>query len=91
MAGRRRPLFSEPDSCFKVGRHLLRLVQVADLWAASVDGLSAGEGFSSQVQAWGEGVRVAMALDATSSGPPQPPVGTLVPLRYPDDGGGGVG
>jgi hypothetical protein len=69
MPYRRRVLESGRRLCFDIGRHLVRLALCAEGWTASVDGLTLEGRFSSQAQAWEQGVRVALQLEDRPSGP----------------------
>ncbi len=69
MPYRRRALEPDRDFCFDIGKHLIRLERCAEGWSASVDGLCLGGRFSSQAQAWQQGVRAALELDGQVSKP----------------------
>jgi hypothetical protein len=69
MSGKWRMVVSNQELCFEVGSHLLRLERCPDGWAATIDGLSVGDRFPSQAEAWLVGVQVAFALDAPAPGP----------------------
>jgi hypothetical protein len=69
MPYRRRVLETGRRLCFDIGRHLVRLALCAEGWTASVDGLTLEGRFSSQAQAWEQGVRVALQLEDQPSGP----------------------
>jgi hypothetical protein len=60
---RRHPPFAEHGLRFDIGRHVLRLMQGAAGWSASVDGLPSGGSYASQAEAWQAGVRAALALE----------------------------
>ncbi len=72
MPYRRRVLESDKDLCFDIGRHLVRLERCAEGWSASVDGLTLGGRFSSQAQAWQQGVRAALEIERLLSKPANP-------------------
>ena len=69
MPYRRRAPETDKDLCFDIGRHLVRLEHGSEGWSASVDGLKLEGCFSSQAQAWQQGVRAGLEIEGH---PPRP-------------------